>query len=175
MAGFIAAQRAQYGVPHATSCRALGVSQAWFYKWVRGDVSLRHKRRAAVDAAVAYEFARRQGPDGSPPVAVRLRDAGWRISKNTVADSMRRQGWVARPKRKRRGLTKADRRARKPADLLARDFAPPARINQRWVSDINYPGAPRRITPCPHPGGKLNRDAFGASVPHECRGPAAQN
>ncbi len=43
---------------------------------------------------------------------------------------------MARPKRKRRGLTKADRRARKPADLLARDFAPPARINQRWVSDL---------------------------------------
>ena len=136
MAGFIAAQRAQYGVPHATSCRALGVSQAWFYKWCRGDVSLRRARRRAVDAAVAYEFTRRQGRDGSPPITVRLRDAGWRISKNTVADSMRRQGLVARPKRRRRGLTKADRRARKPADLLARDFAPPQRINQRWVSDL---------------------------------------
>jgi transposase InsO family protein len=112
------------------------VSQAWFYKWRRGDVSLRRKRRAAVDAAVAYEFARRQGRDGSPPITVRLRDAGWRISKNTVADSMRRQGLVARPKRRRRGLTKADRRARKPADLVQRDFAPPQRINQRWVSDL---------------------------------------
>jgi hypothetical protein len=28
----IAAQRAIYGIPHAVSCRALGVSQAWFYK-----------------------------------------------------------------------------------------------------------------------------------------------
>jgi putative transposase len=136
VAVFIAAQRAQHGVPHAVACRALGVSQAWFYKWRKGDVSLRRKRRAAVDAAVAYEFARRQGRDGSPPITVRLRDAGWRISKNTVADSMRRQGLVARPKRRRRGLTRADRRARKPADLLARDFAPPAQINQRWVSDL---------------------------------------
>jgi transposase InsO family protein len=89
-----------------------------------------------VDAAVAYEFARRQGRDGSPPITIRLRDAGWRISKNTVADSMRRQGLVARPKRRRRGLTKADRRARKPADLVGRDFAPPERVNQRWVSDL---------------------------------------
>lgn len=32
VAAFIAAQRAQYGVSYATSCRALGVSQAWFYK-----------------------------------------------------------------------------------------------------------------------------------------------
>ena len=97
MAAFIAFQRARYGVPHAVACRALEVSQAWFYKWRRGDVSLRRKRRAAVDAAVAYEFARRQGRDGSPPITVRLRDAGWRISKNTVADSMRRQALVARP------------------------------------------------------------------------------
>ena len=136
MAAFIAVQRAQYGVPHAVACRALGVSQAWFYKWRHGDVSLRRARRKAVDAAVAYEFTRRQGRDGSPPITIRLRDAEWRISKNTVADSMRRQGLVARPRKRRRGLTKADRRARKPADLLQRDFAPPRRINQRWVSDL---------------------------------------
>jgi transposase InsO family protein len=136
LAAFIVAQRARYGIAHAVACRALGVSQAWFYKWRRGDVSVRRARRRAVDAAVAYEFTRRQGRDGSPPITVRLRDAGWRISKNTVADSMRRQGLVARPRKRRRGLTKADRRARKPADLLARDFAPPARINQRWVSDL---------------------------------------
>jgi transposase InsO family protein len=136
MAAFIAAQRAQYGIPYAVACRALGVSQAWFYKWRHGDVSLRRAHRKAVDAAVACEFARRQGRDGSPPITIRLRDAGWRISKNTVADSMRRQGLVARPRKKRRGLTKADRRARKPADLLQRDFAPPAQINQRWVSDL---------------------------------------
>jgi len=97
---------------------------------------LRRARRKAVDAAVAHEFARRSGRDGSPPITDRLRDAGWRISKNTVADSMRRQGLVARPKRKRRGLTKADRRARKPPDRLKRDFAPPPAINQRWTSDL---------------------------------------
>ena len=102
LAVFIAAQRARYGVPHAVACRALEVSQAWFYKWRHGDVSLRRKRRAAVDAAVAYEFARRAGRDGSPPITTRLQDAGWRVSRNTVADSMRRQGLVARPKRKRR-------------------------------------------------------------------------
>ena len=30
MAAFIAAQRAEHDIPHATGCRALGVSQAWF-------------------------------------------------------------------------------------------------------------------------------------------------
>src|SRR2546430_8893518 len=80
VAAFIAAQRARYGIGYAVACRALGVSQAWFYKWRHGDVSLRLARRRAVDAAVAYAFARRQGRDGSPPITVRLRDAGGRIS-----------------------------------------------------------------------------------------------
>lgn len=114
----------------------LGVLQAWYYTWRLGDQWLRRRRRAAVDAVVAYEFARRNGRDGSPPITMRLKDSGWRISKNTVADSMRRQGLVARPKKYRRGLTKADKRARKPPDLLQRDFWPPPAINQRWVWDL---------------------------------------
>lgn len=133
---FIAAQRAQYAIPHAVACRALGVSQAWFYKWCHGDVSLRRARRAALDAAVAWLFRRRSGRDGSPPITAALQDLGWTVSKNTVADSMRRQGLVARPKRRRGGLTKADRRARKAPDLVKRDFAPPPAVNQRWVSDL---------------------------------------
>jgi putative transposase len=114
----------------------LGVSTAWYYLWRRGDVSLRRARRKAIDAVVAEEFLRRKGRDGSPPITRRLQDLGWRISKNTVADSMRRQGLAARPKRKRRGLTKAARRARKSPDLLGRDFAPPPAPDQRWVSDL---------------------------------------
>jgi transposase InsO family protein len=136
LAAFIAAQRALHGVPHAVACRALGVSQAWFYKWRHGDVSLRRARRAALDAAVVWLFRRRGGRDGSPVITAGLQDLGWRVSKNTVADSMRRQGLVARPKRKRRGLTRADRRARKAPDLVQRDFAPPERIDRRWVSDL---------------------------------------
>jgi putative transposase len=85
---------------------------------------------------VALLFLRRSGRDGSPSITARLQDLGWKVSKNTVADSMRRQGLVARPKKRRRGLTKADRRARKAPDLVKRDFAPPERINQRWVSDL---------------------------------------
>ncbi|WP_405089234.1 hypothetical protein [Microbispora sp. NBC_01389] len=33
VAAFICSQKTEFGVDHATSCRALGVSQAWFYKW----------------------------------------------------------------------------------------------------------------------------------------------
>ena len=136
LAAFIVSQRDEHAVPAALACRALGVSQAWFYKWRHGDVSLRRARRTALDAAVAWLFRRRGGRDGSPPITAALQDLGWTVSKNTVAASMRSQGLVARPKQKRRGLTRADRRARKAPDLLKRDFAPPPAVNQRWVSDL---------------------------------------
>ena len=136
LAAFIVSQRDEHAVPAALACRALGVSQAWFYKWRHGDVSLRRARRTALDAAVAWLFRRRGGRDGSPPITAALHDLGWKVSKNTVAASMRSQGLVARPKKKRRGLTRADRRARKAPDLLKRDFAPPPAVNQRWVSDL---------------------------------------
>ncbi|GAA3792410.1 hypothetical protein GCM10022206_35130 [Streptomyces chiangmaiensis] len=33
VAGFIAGQRTEHHVPHTVACRALGVSESWFYKW----------------------------------------------------------------------------------------------------------------------------------------------
>ena len=45
MAAFIAAQRADHGVPYAASCRALDVPGSWSCKWRREDVSPRRARR----------------------------------------------------------------------------------------------------------------------------------
>jgi len=39
LAALIATQRREHGIPHAVACRALGVSQAWFYKWLRHEVA----------------------------------------------------------------------------------------------------------------------------------------
>ena len=106
MAAFIAAQRAEHGVPIAVACRALGVSAAWFYKWRDGDVSLRRARRRALADLVATLFARHRGRYGSPRIAAELRDLGWRVSDNTVAALMAEQHLVARPKRRRKGTTR---------------------------------------------------------------------
>jgi putative transposase len=136
LARLIAAQREQHGIPHATSCRALGVSQAWFYKWRGGDVSLRRRRRAALAAQIDYLFVKHHGTYGSPRITADLREAGWRVSQNTVATLMAEQGLVARKKRTRRGTTRPDRSARKAPDALGRDFRPPARPDTRWVGDL---------------------------------------
>ena len=136
VAAFVATQRTEHGIPHAVSCRALGVSQAWFYKWKRGEASPRRARRAALSALVAYLFALHKGNYGSPRMWLDLRDMGWRVSVNTVAQLMAEQDLIARRRRKRRGLTRPDRSARKAPDLLQRNFDPPAVPDVAWVGDL---------------------------------------
>jgi len=63
------------------------------------------------------------------------RALSWKVSVNTVADSMRRQGLVGRKARRNKGLTRQDKTAPKFGDLLKRDFTA-ATINTRWVGDI---------------------------------------
>jgi putative transposase len=133
VAGFIAAQRVEYGIPRAVACRALGVSQAWFYKWAHGDPSLRRARRVQLAAAIAQLFAVHRGRYGSPRIAADLREAGWRVSENTVAQIMRERHLVARPKRGR-GTTRPGRGRWRAPDLIGRDFAA-GRLNQKWYGD----------------------------------------
>ena len=60
---------------------------------------------------------------------------GWTVSTKTVADSMRRQGLIARRIRRRNGLTRQDKTAPKFPDLLKRDFSAD-RPNARCVGDM---------------------------------------
>jgi len=136
LAALIAAQRAQHGIPAAVSCRALGVSQAWYHKWRNGDRSPRRKRRAALAATIGYLFAKHKGTYGSPRITADLRDMGWPVSKNTVAKLMAEQALVARRTRRRRGTTRPDKSARKAPDGLRRDFTPPQRADVRWCGDL---------------------------------------
>lgn len=135
LAAFIADQRASHDVPHAVSCRALQVSESWFYKWVDRSPTVTEKRRAEVDAAVATAFAAARGLHGSPRIHADLRDEGWRVSEKTVAASMARHGLVARRKKRRKNLTRPDKRAVPFRDLINRDFTAPA-PNVAWVGDM---------------------------------------
>ncbi len=80
-------------------------------------------------------FKQAKGLHGSPRLHADLREAGWQISEKTVAESMRRQGLVARVIKRRSGLTRQDRTAPKFPDLVRRDFSAPA-PNCKWVGDI---------------------------------------
>ncbi len=144
VARFIADQRTVHRVPHTIVCALLGVSLAWFYKWIgRADSPAaatglhteRDRRRDAVDRAVKTAFTKAKGLHGSPRLHADLRDDGWTVSEKTVADSMRRQGLVARKIKRRNGLTKQDKTAPKFPDLLKRNFTA-GRPNAKWVGDM---------------------------------------
>ncbi len=135
MAAFIAAQRDAHGVPHAVSCRALGVSQSWLYKWKDGELPPRAARRERLKAEIARLFAKREGKDGSPRITAALREAGWRVSENTVAGLMCEQGLAARPGRKgRKGTTRQGKGRWRAPDLIGRQF-PAVGINRKWYGD----------------------------------------
>lgn len=70
---------------------------------------------------------------------------GWEVSEKTVADSMRRQGLVARRIKRRDSLSQQDTTVPKFFDLLERNFTA-ERPNVKWVGDM---------TEIPTAGGKL--------------------
>jgi putative transposase len=135
VARFIADQRTFYRVPVAVCCAVLGLSVGWFYKWVKVPVSDRLRRRRELDAKVAELFDASGRTYGSPRIFKDLVEAGWSVSVNTVAESMRWQGLAGRKPKRRKGLTKQDRDAPKFPDLLKRDFTAPA-PNLKWCGDI---------------------------------------
>ena len=126
VARFIADQRTMHRVPHAVCCRRWG-SGSWFYKW--------HDRPPTA-AAGAPGRARRRGHGRrstrrSAPTGRRGSRgpgrAGWKVSVNTVADSMARQGLQGRSPKQRRSLTRQPTAPKFP-DLLKRDFTAEAPI-----------------------------------------------
>jgi putative transposase len=134
-AAFIADQKASHRVPYAVSCRALGVSESWFHKWHDRPPTPAQQRRAEVDQAVAAAFKASGQTYGSPRVHCDLAGEGWRVSEKTVAKSMARQGLVARSKKRRKGLTRPDKRKRPFPDRVNRDFSASA-PNVKWCGDI---------------------------------------
>ena len=134
MAAFIASQREQHGIPQAVACRALEVSQSWYYKWAPGPLPPRAARREELRAEVARLFRVHGGTGGSPRIAADLRDAGWAVSKNTVAQLMAELGLAARGKKRRKATTRPGSGRWRAPDLVRRDFTA-ARVNQKWFGD----------------------------------------
>ena len=176
VARFVADQRTMYGVPHTVTCAILGVSLSWVYKWLHREPTDRDRRRAELDTRVAKLFVASKRTYGSPRIHADLRDEGWKVSVNTVADSMRRQGLQGRKPKRSKGLTRQDKTAPKFPDLLKRDFTALA-ANLKWCGDITEIPTDegkfflasvldlcgRRLLACPmseHPDAQLASDAM---------------
>src|SRR5260370_10974888 len=130
----MAARTGRARTPPTVACGALGVSRSWFYNQQDGGLRPRAARRAVLAAEVRRVFAAHRGTYGSPRITADLREAGWRVSENTVAAVMREQGLAARRKKRRKSTTRPGRGRWRAPDLVKRDF-PAAGINTRWYGD----------------------------------------
>jgi putative transposase len=133
VAALIAARRAD-GIPVAVACRALGVSRSWFYQRKDGRLPPRAQRRERLKAEIARLFALHAGRYGSPRITADLKDAGWRVSENTVAALMRELELAARRRRGRRATTWPGKGRWRAPDLVKRDF-PASQLNRKWYGD----------------------------------------
>jgi putative transposase len=134
VAAFISSQRTEHQVPHALSCRALGVSESWFYKWHGRRPTARQRRRQELADAIRVVFDASGGTYGSPRVTLELRAAGWRVGENTVAARMAELGLAGRKPKQRRSLTKPGKRPVAP-DRVRRQFNAVA-PNLLWCGDL---------------------------------------
>ncbi len=141
VASFVAAQRTDHGVP--TPC-PVGLSTSRSRGSTSGGTGPRHLGTSAGynSTAAVRTSEDSDGDYGSPRVLADLRDWGWKVSKTSVEASMARQSLAARPKRRFRSLTRADKAAPPAPDLLRRDFSAQA-VNDKWSGDLTEIPPPR--------------------------------
>ncbi len=107
----------------ALSCRALDVSESWFYKHRGRPPTPTRSRRGQLDAEIRRVFDANNGEYGSPRIHAELiEQQRWRhLSVNSVAVRMKALNLKGKAKLKRRSLTKPDPTAPKFENLLKRD------------------------------------------------------
>ena len=131
----IQAEQAEY--PVTVLCRVLGVARSGYYAWARRGVSARAQADEELAAQIAQIHEGSRRTYGAPRVHAVLRGRGVRCGTRRVARLMRAAGLVGCHRRRRARTTAADPRQVPAPNLVAREFAAPAR-DRLWIGDITY-------------------------------------
>ncbi len=132
---FIHAEKAIW--PVIVTCEVLRVSRSGYYAWLGRGASAREldDDRLVVEIKAAHSTGR--GNYGSPRVHRALRKSGRRVGRKRVARLMRREGIVARRRKKFCITTDSKHPDPIAPNVLKREFAV-ARPNTVWVTDVTY-------------------------------------
>jgi len=90
-----------------------------------------------IDEAIRIAFQHRKQRYGSPRLHIDLKESGFKVSANTVAESMRRQELVAKAGRKFKSTTNSAHKLPVSPNLLNQDFSC-EKVNKKWAGDITY-------------------------------------
>ncbi len=132
----IDAERTHHDV--SVLARVLGVSREGYYAWRRrGGLSARAADDQTLTTKITAVHAASRETYGAPRVHADLAAAGVHVSRKRVARLRRQAGLQGVHRRRRISLTRSDRAAHLPPDLVGRDFAAPA-PNRVWTADVTY-------------------------------------
>ena len=116
-------------------CKVLNVSETGYYKWKR----TRNKPRAWQLLLVKIHGILDEHPDnknyGIERVLIALQQKGETVSRSTAIRAMRKGNLLHKSRRSPNGLTKADKKAQRPDNVLKRNFTA-TRPNEKWLTDI---------------------------------------
>lgn len=117
----------------------LNVSRSGYYAWRKSGEkpSPRQQKRSNRDEKVKAAFVASKGRDGARRIQAELIENGSPADVKTINDSMKRQGLVAKARRKFKVTTDSDHKLAVAPNLLNREFSAQA-PNEKWVSDITY-------------------------------------
>ena len=129
---FIKAASKEKGLRIAKLCEALGVTRSGYYTWDKRPESEREKRRKELTKQVQEEFFGNHRIPGARKIARKLG-----VSRVSVADIMRENGWMPKVVKKYKATTNSKHNLPVAENVLNREFDT-ERLNQKWVSDITY-------------------------------------
>ncbi|MFE9976468.1 IS3 family transposase [Streptomyces hirsutus] len=140
---FIDAEKATEHNPdgHSVSlmCKVLGVSRSGYYAWraARPAAEARAGEETELVTEIRKLHTQSRRAYGSPRITAALRRTGRRSNRKRVERLMREHDIRDITRRKRRGLTRPDKKAVFAPDLVRRDFTS-IEPGTKLVSDITY-------------------------------------
>ena len=113
------------------------IAPSTYYDHINRQPSRRQVRDEALKAEIARVHAANYGVYGARKMWLALHREGIAVARCTVERLMAELGLSGAVRGKTRRTTIADPTAARPADLVQRQFAPPA-PNRLWVADLTY-------------------------------------
>ncbi len=113
------------------------IAPSTYYEQVSREPSRRQHRDTELIAHIQRVHTANYGVYGARKVWLALNREGITVARCTVERLMGKLGLAGAVRGKSRRTTIADAAAARPADLVGRQFTPPA-PNRLWVADLTY-------------------------------------
>lgn len=116
-------------------CRTLSVNEKGYYKWLRNGDKPRKWQDLLVEIHRILDEDSDNDNYGADRMLIALEHKGIRTSLSSVRRALRNGNLMKPNHRSPDGLTKADKKAMRPQNLLKRDFTA-RKPNEKWLTDI---------------------------------------